>query len=311
VLSNKFERIGLTGDGIQKLFRRHRICLASFYPDKIPNDINSHDVDHIDGNHENNVLSNLQWLKRSEHTRKTMTQTKQKRKSYVEKAGRKVKVMRVEKGGETKYLNKIFNSCTCAANELRVDSGSISQSAKKGYVVDEKYVFGYVDEMHIQGEIFKPLGDYEVSNKGRVKMKRGNITTGTNITFSRYRKIGIKLQEDTRRKQYLVHVLVWIAFNGPIPEGKVIMHDDTKRTRDHDGYERNWLEDLKLGTHSENAQSYHNNRSNRKRILCVDTNKEYRSVTDCGRDLGIDLSSIIRVCNKKQRTTKGYKFEYV
>ena len=69
VLSDKNEIVGLRGNGIRRMLRRHRLCLASFYPDNIPENIGDYDVDHIDGNHDNNTLSNLQWMTKSEHTK--------------------------------------------------------------------------------------------------------------------------------------------------------------------------------------------------------------------------------------------------
>jgi hypothetical protein len=313
VLSNKFERIGLTGDGIQKLFRRHRICLASFYPNEIPEDINNYDVDHIDGNHHNNVLSNLQWLSKNEHRIKTNNQTQGKRRSTIENTGKKVKIIEIKGNGNNDFLGKIFNSSVCAGKELRLKHKLINKSARNGYWVNSQYKFKYVTEELFHGEIFKPLGNYKISNKGRIKMRSGKITYGSfnKLSKSKYRTVGIKLEKDTEKKSYPVHRLVWMAFNGPIPEGKVIMHNDTYNTLDKEGCERNWLEDLSLGTQKENMQSYHDNKSDTRGVRCVDTDEDFISAGEAGRKLNLDAGLIAWVCQKKRKTTGGFKFEYI
>jgi hypothetical protein len=155
------------------------------------------------------------------------------------------------------------------------------------------------------------LGKYKISNRGRIKMISGKVTYGANLKNTKYRKVFIKLPQDTKKKQYLIHTLVWTAFNNNIPEGKVIMHNDTYYTLDNEGYERNWLEDLSLGTQQENLQSYHNNRTENKRVKCIDNNIVYTSANEAGRILGINGSSIWSVCNKKWNTAGGLRFEYI
>jgi hypothetical protein len=102
-----------------------------------------------------------------------------------------------------------------------------------------------------------------------------------------------------------------MAFKGKIPEGKIIMHDDTKITTCKDGYERNWLEDLKLGTTSENVQSYHDNKTNRKRVRCKDDGLEFECANKAGIFYGIDGSHVYKVCNKKLKKTGGKYFEFI
>ena len=51
-----------------------------------------------------------------------------------------------------------------------------------------------------------------------------------------------------------VHRAVWTAFNGPVPSGMDIMIDNNAPLTD-EGYYRNWLCDLSIGTRSENMRS--------------------------------------------------------
>lgn len=307
---DKNQRVGLRGGGIRKMIARYRVCLASFYPNDIPVDINSYDVDHIDGDHDNNVLDNLQWLTKSEHAKKTHSQTKEHRKSKVENAGKRVKVVDVKGDDKNEWLGRIFKSATCAAREMKIKRCNITKSVTKGHWVVGKYKFQFVEEELLDGEVFKPLGDYHVSNKGRVKMKSGKITKGSNYG-SGYRRVRIRLYNDIKERSYLIHRLVWIAFNGPIPDGMVVMHDDTYNTLDDEGQQRNYLEDLSIGSWSDNMQSYHNNRSDLKRVRCLDNGKEYFSGAEAARELELHCSKIHSVCKKKRKTTGGYSFEYV
>ena len=61
---NGYLRLGLTNGNGEKKFRLHRL-LAQHY---IPNPNNYKEVDHIDGNPQNNDLSNLRWCDRSTNT---------------------------------------------------------------------------------------------------------------------------------------------------------------------------------------------------------------------------------------------------
>ena len=311
ILSGKSEQVGLLGGGVRKMLKRHRICLASFYPDKIPKKIHEYDCDHIDGNHNNNRLDNLQWLHKSEHAKKTMEQTKRTRKSRVEKAGKMVVVVAAKNDTVIgpSMVGRTFGSTTCAGRALGVLQSNVSQSVKKGYWVKNMYRFALIEQPLLRGEIFKEWNGYWVSNKGRYKHKNGKISTGTRHNGGRYHVVVVNL--NGKRQRYYVHILVWEAFNGPIPPGKVVMHNDTYDTLDDEGYERNYLEDLSLGTQQENTQSYQDNRKDLKRVRCIDDGNEFRCAAEAGRYFGLRCDQVSEVCRKKRKTAGGKKFEYV
>ena len=56
---------------------------------------------------------------------------------------------------------------------------------------------------------------------------------------------------------------------------------------------------------------YMNQEYSSKPIICIELNKEYPSISECSRELGIKVQSICRVLKGKQASTGGYTFMYV
>lgn len=87
-------KLGRNGYTEHKNKRVHRLVAEAF----IPNPHNKREINHIDGNHLNNVVSNLEWSTRSENMKHSF-------RVLHRKNGRERKVMRLEDG-------KVFNSIT-------------------------------------------------------------------------------------------------------------------------------------------------------------------------------------------------------
>ena len=49
----------------------------------------------------------------------------------------------------------------------------------------------------------------------------------------------------------------------------------------------------------------------KKRILCINTNKEYESITEASKELNVKHQHISAILNGRQKTTKGYSFKYI
>lgn len=62
---NGYLRVGLYLNGVSKHYYVHRLVAQAF----IPNDQNKPQVNHIDGNRQNNVVENLEWVTRSENNK--------------------------------------------------------------------------------------------------------------------------------------------------------------------------------------------------------------------------------------------------
>lgn len=89
--------------------------------------------------------------------------------------------------------------------------------------------------------------DYEVSDLGRVRNRRGDIIKPIK-TRNGYYALG--LWHKCKVKRMLVHCLVFQAFIGQIPENKTIDHIDADKGN-------NSLKNLQLLTNRENVSKYY------------------------------------------------------
>lgn len=165
-------------------------------------------------------------------------------------------------------------------------------------------------------EIWKPvldyIGLYEVSNLGRVRsLKFGKVRILKPVkTKDGYLRVG--LWKDGNQKWFLVHRLVWEAFNGEIPEGMEVNHINEIKT------DNRYPENLNLLTHTAN----NNYGTRNKRVSVAMTNgkqsdpvlqltldekliKEWPSIAEAGRN-GFSESKISDCCNGKRKTHKGF-----
>lgn len=132
------------------------------------------------------------------------------------------------------------------------------------------------DDEDEAGEVWRPapesgawcrtLGQaIRVSNRGRVWRLRGNIKLRGHEPNRLYRTVTID------KRCLYAHTVVWRVWNGAwvrpgewvaagIPEGLLVLHGGPGRApnamRRVGGYERNWVEDLRLGTRAENAADF-------------------------------------------------------
>ena len=176
-------------------------------------------------------------------------------------------------------------------------------------------------------------GLYEVSNLGRVRSHYGREIKYLNGTKNKIGYIQVGLCKNGKMKSFLVHRLVYTAFNSPIPDGMQIDHANTVR-------DDNRLSNLRCVTPSENhrnpitakrvqeanrrlaenPQWRHRQREGVRRarakaVLQLDKDtgeviRQWESMMDVERELGISIGNISQCCNGKQKTAGGYRWEF-
>lgn len=170
-------------------------------------------------------------------------------------------------------------------------------------------------------EIWKDIkgfeGLYQVSNLGRVKSLERIDALGHRLKekilkpkLTRgYYEVG--LFKNSIRKMYLVHRLVWEAFNGQIPEGLQVNHINEVKTD-------NRLSNLNLMTAKENANwGSRNERISKncsKPVLQFTLDnilvKEFLSTIQIERELGFSCGNIVNCCKGKLKQAYGYIWKY-
>lgn len=187
--------------------------------------------------------------------------------------------------------------------------------------------------MSKQIEEWKPIqgyeGLYEVSDWGRVKgVDRIVFSKGGNVRLARgriikpyidkdgYERVG--LHKDGIRKIFGVHRLVAEAFLNKIEGKEIIDHIDGNPSNNN-------KENLRWATVAENNRTdiakkrksiasfkrTDNKRKIRQYSMNMEHIRDFDSLHEIERELGFDNSSIVRVCKGKQKTSYGFKWEYL
>lgn len=176
-------------------------------------------------------------------------------------------------------------------------------------------------------EIWKDVvgyeGYYQVSNLGRVRSldKEVNclkgqkrIAKGKVLKLIPYTNgyLSVRLSADNAQKKVLVHRLVAIAFLPNPNELPEVNHKDEVRTNNClDNLE--WCDrsyNVHYGTALQRMKESRKVRPVIQKDLDGNVIKRWRSILDAGKGVGVNHSSIMRVCQGKQHTSMGYKWEY-
>ena len=179
-------------------------------------------------------------------------------------------------------------------------------------------------------EIWKPIYGfeaYQVSNLGKVRSKDRYANSGIGIRLykgkllkpgmDRVGYIHVVLSKDNKQKMFLVHRLVYEAFNGKIPEGMQVNHIDEDKSN-------NSIENLNVMTCKENvnwgtgnerrAKSMINHKSLSKPIIQYSLNgdklAEFEGTHDAARQLGINPGNINNALKGRIKTAGGFKWKY-
>lgn len=162
-------------------------------------------------------------------------------------------------------------------------------------------------------------GKYMASNQGNIKSLNYKNTGKEKILVlhkerNNYRTVHFKVMGKDKRLK--VHRLVWMAFNGEIPEGFVINHIDENPAN-------NALNNLSLMTQQENANWGTRNarisltKTNGKRskpVLQIDMNGDlvarYPSLREVERINGFDNSFVSLCCRGVHKQAYGFQWRY-
>lgn len=188
-------------------------------------------------------------------------------------------------------------------------SGNVSHAHQNNLMSPRREKEFYREDL--PGEIWKQVFDlpYSVSNLGRIKNDRTQLLLKPS-TASGYYKITTSVEGKTQ--DFLIHKLVYCVFNdlSEIPEGYVIDHINADKLD-------NRLENLRLITLSENVNAaLYKTKTNKscKRVAYYKDGKklgEFPSAREAARTLGLDSSTISKVCRGVNKTHGGYTFKYI
>lgn len=203
-----YVKITFHAKGTTKCCCLHRVVAETF----LPNPNNLPQVDHIDRNPRNNVLSNLQWV--------TAAQNNQNRR--VGSYGTKRHVCLMDEKGE---ILKTFTSIGAAAIECQIGKDQIKDSLRGR---SNKGKWKYCDTEHFSGETWGTVeieGEiFTVSDMGRIKGRHGRLTFGHKKTDGYFVFSQKKIMMRVHRLVAMVHVL------NPNPkEFDVVNHLDSNR----------------------------------------------------------------------------------
>ena len=170
-------------------------------------------------------------------------------------------------------------------------------------------------------------GLYQASNLGRIKslerFRKGEngclISIKEKILKPSINHKGyyrIQLCKQSIVKAYMVHRLVWEAFNGSIPEGLQVNHINEVKS-DNRLLNLNLMtskENVNYGTRNERSAKKKINGKKSKPVLQFDLQdnfiKEFPSLMQVYRELGFNQRHICECCKGKLKTAYGYKWKY-
>lgn len=164
-------------------------------------------------------------------------------------------------------------------------------------------------------EIWRDIKDYEglyqVSNLGRVKNVKRNSILKTDIERGGYFRV--TLYKNGKPKHYLIHRLVAQAFvyNQDPVKNVEVDHINTIRT-DNRAENLEWVDKQK--NHRNPITREHYGKSKSKVVLQYDLGdnliKEWESIMQVERELGISQPSISNCCTGRSKTAAGYRWAY-
>lgn len=162
--------------------------------------------------------------------------------------------------------------------------------------------------------LVRSVDRYVASKGGSVRLARGRIII-PHKDRDGYLRVGI--YQDGKSALVGIHRLVAEAFI-PNPNNLPIVHHINGKKDDNRVENLEWStvlhnnsEDIARNRKSEAAfRRTDNKKKIRQCSIDGESIKVFNCIMDMRRELGFDASSVIRVCQGKQNTSYGYKWEY-
>lgn len=166
-------------------------------------------------------------------------------------------------------------------------------------------------------------GNYEVSNLGNVKSLKYRRTSKPKLLKPLVNTQGyllVKLYSNGNQKHFCVHRLVALAFiSNPNDYPEVNHIDENKQNNNVTNLE--WCDrvyNVNFGSRNKRASEAFKTSKARKRasearkkkIICIELNEVFNSVSQAAELLNIDQGFISNVLTGRNKTAKGYHFEY-
>lgn len=162
-------------------------------------------------------------------------------------------------------------------------------------------------------ETWKPVpqfeGIYEVSDMGNVRHvfpDKPPRPLKIDIGMNNRHAPKVDLFDKGRRKHFVISRLVWEAFRGPVPEGKIVTHINGQRYN-------NDLRNLELTTYSE-FYTRAAGKWRKKPVAKINKKGEiikfYSSCTECAKAEGYSNVTISLRCNNKLKEPWDFDFFY-
>lgn len=274
----------------------HRFVAKTFINNPDPK--NKIFVNHINGNKENNTVSNLEWVTHSEnmlHAHKIGLMPKNKIGTQINQLD-----------SDGKHI-KTWKSIKSVTENFNITSESLNKA-----IINNSTFVGFKWEKlmitTLEGEFWRPVKnneEYQVSNLGRIKKGDDPISIHE-YTYKRVRVNG---------KMYQLHRLIAEAFSEELDELPI----DLPIVNHKDGNKyNNSADNLEWTTYRDNnihaIETGLNKSTKSQKISCYDKDdnlvKSYNSIREAERDLAISKSCITKALRGKIHTSKGYKWKY-
>ena len=150
---------------------------------------------------------------------------------------------------------------------------------------------------------------YEISTFGNVFSKRKKILLKPHDNGYGY--LMVCLVKNGESKWVRIHQLVLLAFEGEMLEGYEVNHIDGNKYNNH-------LDNLEYVTSSENQQHKvkalgysRKGMPHCRPVRCIETGREYDSISAAARDIGCSETTIRRNCYGYSKTAAGFHWEFV